>query len=245
MNDNCFAIKECRIDPGRSEFSHYLFRIAGIVVTGILMVTILQTRSYASGISSQGLNGNLHSHENSDIQESRNTEKENIFLTTSLQNLFTTHLTNFTGGNFLAGIRLSRAFWIGAGVELSHCNLHKDNGWKLTELNFRPAYLDLKFEFPANHRFIPYVETAPGISFNHYDKVPQHYPAPVDEVSEKGVYLYTGAGISYRLTKNIASSLEAGFKGYNFSFNNLDVNPHGFDLRFGLVYYFSSAGGDK
>ena len=245
MSGARFSIMDCRLEPGGSEFTHYLFRTGGVVVTGILLLTILQVRARASGISSHEPGGNLHSPETSVIPDSRNIEKENIFLTASVQNLFTTHLTNFTGSNFLAGLRLSRTFWIGAGAELSHCNLHKDNGWTLTDLDFRPAYLDLKFEFPANHRFVPYVETAPGISFNHYDKVPQHYIAPVNEVSEKGAYLYMGAGIHYLLTKNIASSLDAGFKGYNFSFNNLDVNPHGFNMRFGLIFFFSSAGTDK
>ncbi len=155
-----------------------------------------------------------------------------------MHDLFTTHATEFSGESLIAGYHINNFSWIGLGTEISHSKLHDDNGWQLTRLKFRPLFLDMKIDFYRYKRFICYFKSSQGISFNRFDEIKQSTTGNPMPIKENGIYLYTGTGFNYLLSSNLSPDIEAGFKGYHMSFNKLDVNPHGLNLKVGLFYYF-------
>ena len=76
-----------------------------------------------------------------------------------------------------------------------------------------------------------------GLSFIGYDKEGQDNPGLVQHVNETGFYGYSGLVAAYNVTKKMNVFLEPGLKSFHISTNNLDVNPHGFNLNAGVKYY--------
>lgn len=153
-----------------------------------------------------------------------------------VQNLNSTHGTNFNGVDFALRYSVSPIFSIGVGAEYSHSGYHFDNGWNLTNLKFVPVYIDSKLDLTKHTIITPFLHLSSGISFadytkEYFKKLGQFYP-----VSEKGLFLYSGTGLSFRISKYFATFIELGFKGYHMSFNALDVNPHGLTFRLGLEF---------
>lgn len=159
-----------------------------------------------------------------------------IIFAPGIQNLFSTHFTDFSGGNFYAAYEMTPNFCMGMGLESAASKLHFDNGWKLTGLRFHPVFLNFKLDLFKTGKIIPYLDSSPGISFNKYDKGLPNSPGRTLDISERGLYIYSGAGIYFKVSRYFIPILDAGFKGYHMSFNNLDINPHGFDLKLGILY---------
>jgi hypothetical protein len=172
---------------------------------------------------------------NTDIQ-SKDTGKQKIKITMEVQNLSSTHGTNFNGADLIVSYPLSPSFFVGLGTEYSHTGYHFDNGWNLTNLKFIPVFIDSKLNLTKNTILTPFVHLSSGISFASYtmediSALGKFYP-----VSEKGLYLYSGIGLSLKSSKYFATFIDLGFKGYHMSLNALDVNPHGLTLRLGLEF---------
>lgn len=150
-------------------------------------------------------------------------------------NLFTTHYTCFFGGTIIVDYNLSTVLKLGVGLEFAHCKIHDDNGYELHNVNYWPIYLDSKLDVFRATNVTIFAHLSTGISFGSYTK---EYPgtliAPVN-ISSQGLYLYTGIGYSFKIYHYLQPVMEFGFKGFNLTFNQLDVNPHGLTLRVGFI----------
>jgi len=145
------------------------------------------------------------------------------------------HNNNFTGFSIIINYKLSRTVFLGLGAEFSYSPLHIDNGWRLSNLNFFPIYLDFKWYFKEYKKLWPFINISEGISLINYKKEDFYFPGNPYNVSEKGLYVFAGPGCCIRINKRIASTIAVGFKGFHMSFNNLDVNPHGLTFRIGIL----------
>ncbi|MGJ7031421.1 hypothetical protein [Niabella hirudinis] len=125
---------------------------------------------------------------------------------------------------------------LGAGIEYSGTAYHDDNGWNLYHLRFIPLYLAESFNVVTYGRWSTYLRLQEGGSFARYDKEFQDHPGTRYRIREAGLYGYGGAGTRYCVSERSGCFLEAGIKAFHLSFNNLDVNPHGFALKLGYVY---------
>lgn len=161
---------------------------------------------------------------------------EKFKIVVGLQNLYSTHSTNFKGVGLVVSYLLSPVFAVGLGTEYSTCAYHFDNGWNLTNLRFLPVFLDARYDLKKKSFLTPFLHLSTGASFANYTKENINALGKFYHVSEQGLYLYSGAGISFRLGNYISTFVELGFKGYHMSFNALDVNPHGLTFRFGLEF---------
>ena len=56
------------------------------------------------------------------------------------------------------------------------------------------------------------------------------------KVSEQGLYVYGGFGAIFRISNHFAPIVEIGFQGFNMSFNQLAVNPHGATIQIGFQW---------
>ncbi len=158
-----------------------------------------------------------------------------------IQNLFSTHATNFYGIGLTENYRLTHSFSIGLGTEYSWCGSHYDNGWSLTDLRFLAVYLDSKMNLTRGRKLTPFLHLSTGVTFENYKKQeqdPYYLPpyGPITPGSEQGLYVYSGGGASLKIGKHLYSYVDIGFKGYHMSLNALDVNPHGFNLKLGLDF---------
>jgi hypothetical protein len=163
-------------------------------------------------------------------------QDKRIKLTLGIQNLFSTHGTNFKGAVIVVNYFFSPSLSIGLGAEYSYSGYHDDNGMNLYNLKFLPIFIDTKLNVTKNKKITPFVHLATGISFNSYRKEYINAPGIFYNVSEKGMYLYSGVGVSFKLWKCFSSFIDLGFKGFRMSFNDLDINPHGITLRLGLEF---------
>lgn len=153
-----------------------------------------------------------------------------------VQNLFSTHGTNFKGAELVESYHLSQRFLLGLGVEYSHCGYHFDNGYNLTGLKFLPVYADSKMNLTTDKAVTPYLHLSAGLSFANYNRQDAVSPGPVTHISEQGFYMYSGGGISVKISGRFKAFADMGFKGYHMSLNALDINPHGFTAKLGLEF---------
>jgi len=172
---------------------------------------------------------------NTDIQ-TKDTRKQKVKITIEVQNLSSTHGTNFKGADLIVSYPLSPSFFVGLGTEYSYTGYHFDNGWNLTNLKFIPVFIDSKLNLTKNKILTPFVHLSTGISFASYTMEDINALGKFYPVSEKGLYLYSGIGLSLKSSKYFATFIDLGFKGYHMSLNALDVNPHGLTIRLGLEF---------
>lgn len=165
-------------------------------------------------------------------KEAPENKKYTIFV--GIQDLYSTHDTNFKGVEVVENYHLSPKFLLGLGVEYSHCGYHFDNGFNLTNLRFVPVFIDSKMNLTHDKVFTPYLHLASGVSFANYNKQDALTLGPTSHISEEGLYLYSGAGITFKIKHLAMAYFDLGFKGYHMSFNDLDVNPHGLTFKLGI-----------
>ncbi len=165
---------------------------------------------------------------------------ENCTAQVMLENMHSTHGTQFRGISGTFSKRLSSHFSLGAGVEYSHSPLHDDNGWELTKLNFFPVFVSEQFRFLPNKKLAPYLHLRQGISFISYYRERQANRGVVSHVREKGFYGYAGSGALYKFSRKWTANVEGGLKAFHISNNNLDINPHGITIGVGLIYHLSN-----
>lgn len=161
---------------------------------------------------------------------------EKFKIVVEIQDLHSTHSTNFNGAGLVVSYLLSPVFSVGLGTEYSTCAYHFDNGWNLTNLRFLPVFLDAKLDLTKNSILTPFLHLSTGTSFANYTKEDINALGKFRQVSEQGLYLYSGIGISFRLGNYTFTFIDLGFKGYHMSLNAMDVNPHGLTLRLGLEF---------
>ena len=159
-----------------------------------------------------------------------------IFATVELQNLNSTHGTNFKGADVVVSYQLSPSFSLGLGPEYSYTGYHFDNGYNLTKLKFLPVFADSKLDLSKGRTITPFLHLSTGISFANYYKEDVNALGTLYHVSESGLYAYSGFGVSCKLGNSISTFIETGFKGFHMSFNALDINPHGLTFRLGLKF---------
>lgn len=146
-----------------------------------------------------------------------------------------THRNHFRGSNLLVSKNISKNYALGIGTEYSYSALHGDNGYNLYDVTFVPIFFDIRYTLYSKKKFDWLLTADPGISFGSYRKEYQNNLGLKTKTSQKGLYIFIGTGIQYKISKHISPLLEVGFKGYKMSFNNLDINPHGLTLRTGLI----------
>ena len=175
---------------------------------------------------------------------------EKSFIIASYQNLRSTHVDHFTGFNVMAGYYVTPKFSLGIGVEDVYGQRHDDNGFKLSEMRLVPVIIDARYLIGENKFIVPFVELSTGITFLKYYKklqVPAGSPditetdgpfffGPAFLVKEKGLYTYLGSGAYFKICKHFMPFIGIGFKGYNMTFNNLDINPHGLNYEIGVKF---------
>ncbi len=157
-------------------------------------------------------------------------------LRVNVEDLYSTHGTHFPGVSASYNRFFGHKWELGGGIEYSGTSFHDDNGWNLYNLRFIPVYLSEYFYIGDFNHWAPYVHLQEGISFARYDKELLDNPGPRYPIRERGFFGYGGAGTRYTLSRKSGLFFEAGMKAYHLSFNNLDVNPHGFALKLGYVY---------
>jgi hypothetical protein len=158
-----------------------------------------------------------------------------------IQNLHSTHGTNFNGLELAELKQISPRFSLGPGTEYSWCSYHFDNGWGLTNLKILAVYLDSKMNLTSDRKLTPFLRLSTGVSFENYKKQkqdPYNLPpyGPITPGSEQGFYLYSGGGLSLRIASHLQAFVDVGFKGYHMSLNDLDINPHGLTTKLGLEF---------
>ncbi|SDE14063.1 hypothetical protein [Niabella drilacis] len=154
----------------------------------------------------------------------------------NVEDLYSTHSNHFAGASASYNRYWGNKWALGVGVEYSGTAYHDDNGWNLYHLNFIPVYVSAYFNIGTYRQWTPYAHLQEGISFAWYDKEFPDHPGTRHRIREKGGYGYGGAGTRYAVSPGSGFFLEAGMKAFHLSFNNLDVNPHGFTSKLGYVY---------
>lgn len=152
----------------------------------------------------------------------------------ALQELYSTHANFFHGVDAGAGYRFSPKFKLGVGVEYSFNHFHDDNAWRLYKLRFLPIYIDQQISLRQKGNLRPYARLRQGITPTTYIKEETETGRHPYRVIEAGLYLSGCFGATYLLSPRMGIFTESGLKGFQMSFNNLDVNPHGYYLRVGL-----------
>lgn len=125
----------------------------------------------------------------------------------------------------------------GIGIEYSTSRIHHDNGYILRKVHFLPIYANLKYNFKSSKKLSLFVETSVGHSFNKYHRATDKEPNKQRKIQEGGIYLYSGLGTKYAITERNIIFFAVGFKGYKFSTNNLDINPHGISFTLGFSLF--------
>lgn len=169
-------------------------------------------------------------------QVSTSRHKGKLMITTEVQELHSTHSTNFKGVDLVVSYILTPVLSVGLGTEYSTCAYHFDNGWNLTNLRLLPVFFDAKLDLTRNSILTPFLHLSTGSSFANYTKEDINALGKFYPVSEQGLYLYSGIGIFFRLGNYTSTFIDLGFKGYHMSLNAMDVNPHGLTLRLGLEF---------
>lgn len=169
------------------------------------------------------------------------TKKDSIPLVTfsaAYQLLRSTHRDFFNGPSVMITRNFGGHFKPSIAIAYATDQQHHDNGLVLSNMKLLPIYANLSYDITTRSKFEPYVEVAAGYTFMKYnqgtDAVP--YPIPVDHVTDQGFYAYGGLGLRYAVSKHIAPFVSVGFKGYNNSRNDLDIDPHGITFQGGVRF---------
>lgn len=165
---------------------------------------------------------------------------ENYTAQLMLEDMYSTHGTQFRGISGSLSKRFSTHFSLGAGVEYSHSPLHDDNGWELTKLNFLPVFISEQFHFLPDKKLAPYLRLRQGISFISYNREWQADRGMISHVRENGFYGYAGSGAVYKFSRKWSANVEGGLKAFHISTNNMDINPHGFTVGIGVNYHLNN-----
>lgn len=158
-----------------------------------------------------------------------------FYIKIEYHDLYSTHRDHFRGVSVTVSKPVSPVLLLGLGTEFSGNNYHFDNDWNLYHLRFLPFFFDQQLK-PNGSRLYPVLHLSEGWSYVAYQKETLAAPGIRRPVHESGLYLYGGAGLTGNLSDRISLAAEAGIKGFHNSFNDLDVNPHGFTGRLGLIY---------
>ncbi|MGY3052166.1 hypothetical protein ACVWYG_000353 [Pedobacter sp. UYEF25] len=155
----------------------------------------------------------------------------------AIEILRSTHSNLFYAPSLKANYLFENGLEPGVGIEYSTSRIHHDNGYILRKVHFLPIYANLKYNFNRNKRLNLYVETSVGHSFNQYHRATDKEPNKQRKIHEGGVYFYSGVGTKYAINKSTELFFAIGFKGYKFSRNNLDINPHGISFSLGFSLF--------
>ena len=159
-----------------------------------------------------------------------------FYIKIEYHDLYSTHRDHFRGVSVTVSKPVSPMLRLGVGTEFSGNNYHPDNDWKLYHLRFLPLFVDQQLKPKRGSWLYPVLHFSEGWSYVAYQKETLAGPGVRRPVHETGLYLYGGAGLTGNLSERISLSAEAGIKGFHNSFNDLDVNPHGFTGRLALLY---------
>ena len=168
----------------------------------------------------------------SETKDSAITKK--IIIIPESDNMNSTHYTYFKGINITLDYPVTHNLYVGLGLEHAYTKYHPDNGWQLYNVNFLPIFVDSKLNVLQKKGVMLFARLSAGIAFANYIKKVAN--TPPYNVSEQGIYFYSGIGYAFKIYKYLAPVVEMGFKGFHMSLNQYDVNPHGFTIRIGLVF---------
>ena len=170
------------------------------------------------------------------FQSKTNTsEIRKLFIATEFSTLYSTHHDYFTGGQLIVGYQYTPGFSFGLGTKFVYSKYHFDNTWQLHRLRFLPVFIDCRISKSRQTLFTPFLHFSQGVSFNSYLKEDNTMGTPY-KVSEQGLYVYGGFGAIFRISNHFAPIVEIGFQGFNMSFNQLAVNPHGATIQIGFQW---------
>ncbi len=172
------------------------------------------------------------------VAQKQEDKKAVIFITPAYESLYSTHGNFFYSQSIKASKFITKKLELGVGIEKAFSPKHHDNGFVIYRLKFVPVYTNIKYNFINGSKWCPFVESSLGVSFNKYKIARDETPTVKSKVNEVGVFIYTGVGTKYLLSKNISLVSALGFKGYKMSFNVYDINPHGVTYLVGLGFKF-------
>lgn len=150
--------------------------------------------------------------------------------------LRSTHQDFFNGPSVKITRNLPGHFKPGIGIGYATDYEHHDNGLVLYHMKLLPVYANLTYDFQSKSKYEPFIEASAGITFVKYDQGTDANPHATVPVKEQGLYLYTGFGLRYAVSKHFSPFIAAGFKGYHNSTNDLDINPHGITFQGGFRF---------
>ena len=150
--------------------------------------------------------------------------------------MISTHKNRFRGANIMLSEKISNNLNWGVGIEYSYGSSYSDEYFNLHNLSYIPIFFDLTYKIKTTNKLKPFVSVDPGLSFANYNLEMKNELNKKILIRELGFYLYTGVGLKYQIDNRLSTVIDFGFKGYKMSFNNLDMNPHGFVIRAGLVF---------
>lgn len=154
----------------------------------------------------------------------------------AMEFLRSTHGNFFNGPSFKVTRNFSGGFKPGIGIAYATTSTHFDNGLILYKMKMLPVYANLTYDIPTKSKFEPFVETSVGMTFFNYDQATDADPNTSFHVKEHGLYIYGGLGLRYAVSKRFAPYVSTGFKSYNVTTNDLDINPHGISFQVGLRF---------
>ena len=160
---------------------------------------------------------------------------DRVNLILGIQDLKSTHNTYFKGGSLIVNYAITPVFFLGLGAEYSYCPFHHDNTSDLSNLSFMPLFIDTRMSLRKDGKLIPYWRFSTGVSFATYTNKELDTQRNPYLVKDRGLYMLTAIGCSYKISRFFTPFIEIGLKGFHMSFDNLDINPHGLVLTLGLV----------
>jgi len=164
--------------------------------------------------------------------------KPACYIEVNIDDLYSTHSTHFPGLSAGINRKVGKVWDLGISAGAAYTPSHPDNGWEIKHLLLIPVYVNQYLNFSREKRINPFLHLEEGITLSNYNRS-DAVGTPFYHVREAGFYGYFGAGICSDNRKKIGCKMEAGLKGYKLSFNNLDINPHGFAMSLGLRYRLS------
>ena len=159
-----------------------------------------------------------------------------LFVSASYMQMQSTHGSIFRGGSLILGARYSPYLYYGVGLKYGYTYYHFDNDWYLHHLKFFPVFVFARLNFMKDRMVTPYFHLSTGITFASYQKEDKRTIGHPYIVREQGLYLNTGLGCAIKISKHFTPFLEAGFQGFQMSFNQLAVNPHGVNVEIGVLW---------
>ena len=160
------------------------FKMVPVIILLVLGIPyVLPANSYATKI----IIPNKSNVSLPQIDKEKSPISKKIFAIVELQNLHSTHGTNFKGADVVVSYQLSPLFSLGLGTEYSYTGYHFDNGYNLTKLKFIPVFADSKLDLTRNRTIIPFLHLSTGISFANYYKEDVNALGILYRVSESGI----------------------------------------------------------